>query len=161
AGTEDRLQLGGAAIGEDRLAVRGAVQRNQLAGAARDDDAASGGRVVVDEQRRAALANGQVRRLAGLIRQRFQALVAERDQAIGPVVLWREATAGRVENVIFPAVRIRQDPAALERCGEAEDAAAVDAEQPCQLAERHRVCGPRDRFENRQAAVQALYRGRF
>ena len=57
--SEQRLQLVEIEVGEQRLAVRGAVERHELAGLPRHRDHLPGRRVVIDEERLAALADRQ------------------------------------------------------------------------------------------------------
>ena len=111
---------------------------------------------MIDEQRGSAFPHGQVRGLAGLVGQRLQVLVAEGDQDVAPVVLSRQAPDGGPENVVLPAVRIGEEAAALQRGGQAEDAAPVDAEQIGQRSQRYGVGRSGDGFQNGQAAIEAL-----
>ena len=73
------------AVGEQRLAVRRAVQRREFAGLPRHGHHLADGDVVVDEEHLDALADREVRRLAERGRQVLQVMVEERAQHGAPV----------------------------------------------------------------------------
>ena len=116
--------------------------------------------VVIDEERLRAFAQRQMRSFSGSDRELPQVLMTERGEHIAPVVLAREAPDGRPENVILPPFRVGEESAAPQRIRQAENAAAIDAEQLGQLAERYRVGGFGNRLENEQTTIQTLDRRR-
>src|SRR5205814_2110835 len=73
------------AVGEQRLPMRGAVQRRELAGLARDRDHLTGGDMVIDEEDLDPLADGVMRGLAEPGRQILEEVVEERGQHVAPV----------------------------------------------------------------------------
>ena len=85
-------------------------------------------------------------------------LVAEGDQHVAPVVAAGEAPDGGTQDVVLAAAGIGQEAAAPQGVRQPEDAAAVDAEQIRQLAQRNRVARFGDRLQDEQTAVKTLDR---
>ena len=115
----------------------GAVQRHPLARLAGHDDALISRGMVVDEEDLARFADGQVGGFAGARGERLDRLTADADQHPAPVVLTRQPPDGRSEHIVLPPVGIGQEAAALQRIGQAEDAARVDAQDLGQVRQRH------------------------
>src|SRR5687768_4518567 len=103
--------------------------------------------MVVQEERLAVLADRQMRRLAGGLRERANMTVAQADQAAA-AVLARETPGGRAEDVLLAAVGICEEPSLPQGVCQPEDIAAVDAQQRRQVLERHRDRGLTDGFKN-------------
>ena len=88
-------------------------------------------------------------------------LAADADQHPAPVVFTRQPPDGRPEHIVLPAVGVGEEAAALQRIGQPEDAARVDAEDLRQPRQRHGIRRSRHRFQERQRAFHALHRRRL
>ena len=69
-------------------------------------------------------------------------LAADADQHPAPVVFTRQPPDGGPEHIVLPSVGIGEEAAALQRIGQTEDAARVDAEDLGQSGQRHRLGRP-------------------
>jgi len=120
-------------VGEQRLAVRGAVQRHQLAGLTGDDDALVAGGIVIDEKDFASFTNGEMSGFSRPGRECLDRLMADADQHPAPVVFARQSPDGRTEHIMLPSVGVGEEATALQRICQTEDTARVDAEDVGQL----------------------------
>ena len=122
-----------------------------------DGDDLPRGDLVVDEEYLDALAHREVRRLAERRGELLQVVVKEHPEHVAAVPSRQPPRRG-AQDVVLAALRIGQEPALPQRVRQAEDAAAVDADQVGELLQRDGVRRSRDGFENRQAAVETLDR---
>ena len=122
------MQGGTIVVGEQRLAMRGAVQRCEFPGLPGDGDDLPDGNLMVDEEHFDALAHREMRRLTQRGGELLQVVVEERPEHCAPVPP-RQPPRGGPEDVILAALRVGQEPALPERVGQPEHAAAVDAER--------------------------------
>ena len=116
---------------------------------------------MVDEEDLASFADREMRGFSRARGEGLDRLTADADQHPAPVVFARQPQDGRPEHIVLPAVGVGEKAAALQRIGEPEDAARVDAESLRQARQRHRLRRSRHRFQERQGAFEALHHRRL
>ena len=136
--SEQVREGGQIAVGEQRLAVRGAVQRRVFSRLSGDGDDLPRRDLMVDEEHLDALANREVRRLAQRRGEVLQVVMEERARArCARTAATAARRWGRGCSPCCPSGG--QEPALPQRVGQPEDAAAVDADQVGELPQRHRL----------------------
>ena len=143
------------AIRQQGLAVRGAIKRHMLAGAAGNQNHLVGRGFMIDEQHLPAIADGQMRSLARTRRELPHTLMAQRDEQIVPAVFSRQTPDGRAEHVLLAPNRIGKKSAPAKSVGETEtllrSMASSSASCPigtgsAELATASRMAKPRSRL---------------
>ena len=157
-------ERGEIAVGEQRLAVRGAVQRREFPGLAGDGDDLPGGDLVIDEEHLDALAYREVRRLAERRGELLQLVMKEHPERV-TAVPQRQPPRSGAQDVVPAALRVGQEPALPQGVYQPEDAAAIDPDEIGELfsgtgcgeaATASRIARPRSRLWIGSASWMAL-----